>query len=236
MWYSSIVRLVSIISVSSVLVWAAAAAPVPDSKKTVLAAWSAADQFTELDLATHGPEESLDTIEARIFSARDSPGPRAHVDMAQTKPYGTHTVKKRIFYNLVIFEDEEDTLGIWETFTKVAPVGTLDVIFPTVDFRWAPVGTDVICSTVCWFSGFSPPVYGVSVDVLNKHQSGARWSTRLRPVELRFSTVMLNDGMKSKNSGSPKALIKILEQEKLGNMKEGWRGQFKKRILSTKGK
>ncbi|KAJ7710773.1 hypothetical protein B0H17DRAFT_1123884 [Mycena rosella] len=37
-------------------------------------------------------------------------------------------------------------------------------------------------------------------------------------------------------SGSPKALMRILEQEKLGNMKEGWHGQFKKRILSTKGR
>ncbi|KAJ6549098.1 hypothetical protein DFH09DRAFT_1087166 [Mycena vulgaris] len=43
--------------------------------------------------------------------------------------------------------------------------------------------------------------------------------------------------LRSKNSGRPKAPIKaILEQEKLGNMKEGWRGQFKKRILSTKDK
>ncbi|KAJ7683113.1 hypothetical protein B0H17DRAFT_1137969 [Mycena rosella] len=40
--------------------------------------------------------------------------------------------------------------------------------------------------------------------------------------------------LRSKNSGSPKALMKILEQEKLGNMKENWHGQFKKRILSTK--
>ncbi|KAJ6549142.1 hypothetical protein DFH09DRAFT_1087210 [Mycena vulgaris] len=43
--------------------------------------------------------------------------------------------------------------------------------------------------------------------------------------------------LRSKNSGRPKAPIKaILEQERLGNMKEGWRGQFKKRILSTKDK
>jgi hypothetical protein len=35
----------------------------------------------------------------------------------------------------------------------------------------------------------------------------------------------------------PKTPIKvILEQEKLGNMEEGWHGQFKKRILSTKDK
>ncbi|KAJ7675539.1 hypothetical protein B0H17DRAFT_1140166 [Mycena rosella] len=42
--------------------------------------------------------------------------------------------------------------------------------------------------------------------------------------------------LRSENSGSPKALMNILEQEKLGNMKEGWPGQFKKRILNTKGR
>ncbi|KAJ7683114.1 hypothetical protein B0H17DRAFT_1137970 [Mycena rosella] len=54
----------------------------------------------------------------------------------------------------------EDVLTVEAT--KVAPVGMLDVICPTVDFRWAPVGTDGICSTVCWYSGFSPPVYGAN--------------------------------------------------------------------------
>ncbi|KAJ7662329.1 hypothetical protein B0H17DRAFT_1144414 [Mycena rosella] len=95
MWHFSLIRILSVLCVSSALVWVASAAPVPDVRvfpifkeltlqqafiqgnNSALATRRVLDQFTELDLTARepqDPEESLDSVEARIFRPRDSPG------------------------------------------------------------------------------------------------------------------------------------------------------------------
>ncbi|KAJ7669650.1 hypothetical protein B0H17DRAFT_1086554 [Mycena rosella] len=74
MWYSSIIRIISALSVSSALAWVASAAPLPEANAAAIAARSGLDQFAELDIAAREPEETLDAIDARMFSARDPPG------------------------------------------------------------------------------------------------------------------------------------------------------------------
>ncbi|KAJ7637428.1 hypothetical protein B0H17DRAFT_1278964 [Mycena rosella] len=86
MWYSSIIRIISAISVSSALAWVASAAPVPEANGAALGARSALDQFAELDIAAREPEETLDTIDARMFSARDPP------DRSPDLDHGTDSV------------------------------------------------------------------------------------------------------------------------------------------------